>query len=210
MRQEVPGLAHEIDRRLPIRHPDMDVQAEDQERSRQLLQFFDDALVANAGREHLVLPVRKRMGAGGRDSEAGAIRRLGELMPDPEQLLPELTDVLADRRADLDDRLMQLSFDLIAEDRSARQQQLRHVRPEFSAVGVDDLKFLFDAERKAEHRLLIIYWGSDCRTSPRISKTRRTFRADMPKASSFRALPARLPRRCRTPSRCCRSAPSRH
>src|SRR5437762_2343529 len=61
---------------------------------------------------------------------------------------PQLLDAAADLRADLDDRLVQLALDRIAKRLGARGQQLRHVRAELPRVGIDDLKFLFDADRE--------------------------------------------------------------
>ena len=46
---------------------------EDEQRSRQLLQLLDDVLVALAGRDDLIVPVRERMRARGRHREAGAL-----------------------------------------------------------------------------------------------------------------------------------------
>ena len=128
MRQEVARLVHQVDRGLPVGHGDVDVQAEDQQRPRQLLQLLDDAVVADAGGEDLVLPVGERMRAGGRDREPDALGRGGELPADAEDLAAQLADVRADLRADLDDRLVELALDLVAEHRRARGQQLGHVR----------------------------------------------------------------------------------
>ena len=63
MRQEVPHFVHQIDHRRPVGHADVHVQAEDQQRTRELLQLLDDAVVADARRQDLILPVRERMGA---------------------------------------------------------------------------------------------------------------------------------------------------
>src|SRR5207253_9638550 len=51
--------------------------------------------------------------------------------------------------ADLDDRLVQLRLDLIAEGGGARRQQLRDVRTELPRLGVDNLKLLLDADGEA-------------------------------------------------------------
>ena len=48
----------------------MNVQPEDEQRARELLQLLDDAVVADAGREDLILPVREGVRAGGCDGEA--------------------------------------------------------------------------------------------------------------------------------------------
>ena len=99
VRQEVARLVHQVDRRRPSGHGDVDVQAEDQQRPRQLLQLLDDAVVADAGRENLILPVRKRMRAGGRDRQPDALGGAGQLAADAEDLVAQLGDVAADLRA---------------------------------------------------------------------------------------------------------------
>ena len=98
-------------------HADVHVQPEDQERSRELLQLFDDAVVADARREDLILPVRERVRSRGRHREPSALRGSHQLVPDPEDLLAQLGDIRADPGADLDDRLVELALDLIAESR---------------------------------------------------------------------------------------------
>ncbi len=127
----------------------MDVQAEDQERPRQLLQFLDDVLVAFARRDILLAPFRKWMRAGGGDAEAHAFGRRRQATPNPVHLGVELVDVLTDLRADLDDGLVELALDLIAQDRGARRQELADMRTQLPGGGIDDLKLLFDADREA-------------------------------------------------------------
>jgi hypothetical protein len=56
VRQEVAHLVHQVDHDRTIRQADVHVQAEDQERPRQLLQLLDDVVVANAGRDDLIFP----------------------------------------------------------------------------------------------------------------------------------------------------------
>src|SRR5260221_8198819 len=58
VRQEVAGFVQELDRAGAIGYRDVDVQSEDQERAGQLLELFDDVLVALARRENLDLPFR--------------------------------------------------------------------------------------------------------------------------------------------------------
>ena len=156
VRQEVARLVEELDRAGPVGHGDVDVQPEDQQRARQLLQLFDDVLVALAGREDLVLPVRKRMRAGGRDAQPDALGALRELAADVADLVLELGDVGADLRADLDDRLVELALDLIAE-RGARRQQLGHVRAQLPGLGVHDLELFLDADGEGvRHQRIIV------------------------------------------------------
>src|SRR5262245_31866973 len=121
MREEVSRRVHEIDGGLVVRHRYVDVQPENQERPRQLLQLFDNAVVTNTRRENLIFPVRERMRPRRRDGEANAFGSAGELTARPEDLFAELRYVLADPRADLDDRLVQLALDLLAERRRTRR-----------------------------------------------------------------------------------------
>jgi hypothetical protein len=51
------GRKYRIDHRRLVGNGDVDVETEDEERSRKLLELFDDAVVADTGREDLVLPV---------------------------------------------------------------------------------------------------------------------------------------------------------
>ena len=92
------------------------------------------------------------MRARGGDREADPLGRGRQLAPDCEQISSRSSlDVGADLRADLDDRLVHLALDLIAERRRARREELGHVRPQVSALGVDDLEFLLDADGEAVH-----------------------------------------------------------
>src|SRR4029079_7840287 len=76
---------------------------------------------------------------------------------DAADLLVELGDVGADLRADLDDRLMQLALELIAE-RMAGVEQLRHVRAQLPRRRIDDLELLLDADGEGvRHQAMISY-----------------------------------------------------
>ena len=76
---------------------------------------------------------------------------LDQLVADPENLVAQLGDVGTDPRADLDDRLVHLPLDLIAEGRGRGGEQCDDVRPELPRLRVDDLELLFDAQREAVH-----------------------------------------------------------
>ena len=90
VRQEVAHLVHQIDHDRPIGHADVHVQAEDQQRPRQLLQFLDDVVVADAGRDDLVFPARERMRAGGGHGEADALGGIRQLAAVAEDFLAQL------------------------------------------------------------------------------------------------------------------------
>ena len=151
VRQEVAHFVHEIDHDRPIRQPDVHVQTKNQKRPRELLQLLDDVVVADARRDDLIFPAREGMGARGGHGQADPFGRARQFPPVAINLLAQLADVGADLRADLDDRLMHLALDLLPEHWRTRRQELGDVRPQFSALGVDDLEFLFDAEGEAVH-----------------------------------------------------------
>ena len=148
MGEEIARLVQQIDDRRAVRHRDVDVQSEDQQRPRELLHLLDDVLVALAGGDDLVDPARERVGAGGGNAEADALGAVAQVAADPADLVLELPDVRADARPDFDDRLVQLRFDLVAERRRALGEQLRDVRPQLPRPGIDDLEFLFHADRE--------------------------------------------------------------
>src|SRR5262249_61359109 len=81
-------------------------------------------------------------------AKADALGGVGEIAPDADDLFGQLVDAGADLRAHLDDRLMHLALDRVAERRRARREQLLHVRAELPGRRVDDLEFLFDADRE--------------------------------------------------------------
>ena len=97
------------------------------------------------------------MRAGRGDAQAHPLGRLGQLAAGPDNFFGELFDRRADLRADLDDRLVHLALDVIAERRRARGEQLRHVGPQLPRVRVDDLELFLDTDREGVmHRSVII------------------------------------------------------
>ena len=129
-----------------IGYRDVHVQSEDQQRPRQLLQLLDDVLVALARRDDLIDPVREGVRAGGGDAQADALRGIGEIAAIADDFLGQLADVRTDLGPDLDDRLVHLALDLIAEGGHARRQQLLHVRAKLPGLGIDDLELFLDAD----------------------------------------------------------------
>jgi hypothetical protein len=156
VRQKVPDLVHQVDHDRPIRQADVDVEAENQERPRELLQFLDDVVVTNAGRDDLIFPARKRMSARSGHGKTDPLGRIRQLPAIAEDLLAKLGHVAADLRAHFDDRLMHLALDLVSQHRCTRRQKLGDVRPQLSALRVDDLEFLLDAEGEAVHEGMIL------------------------------------------------------
>ena len=148
MRQKVPRFVHQIDHRRSIRHGDVDVEAEDQQRARELLQLLDDVLVAFAGRDDLIHPARERMRAGGGDAQPDALGGVGEIAPRADDFFRQLLGRRADFGTDLDDRLVHFPLDLIAEGGRARLEQLGDVRAQLPRVGIHDLELFLDADRE--------------------------------------------------------------
>jgi len=80
------------------------------------------------------------MRAGRGDRQTDALSRGHKLGAHAGHLVPQFGDVAADARAHLDDRLVQLALDLIAERGRARRDELAHVRPESPGTRIDDLE----------------------------------------------------------------------
>jgi hypothetical protein len=115
VRQEITGRVHDIDCRLIVGDGDVHVQPEDQKRTRQLLQLLDDTVVANAGRENLILPMREGVGTGCGNGETDAFGAAREFASSAEDFGAKLGNVSANACPDFHDRLMQLGFDLLTE-----------------------------------------------------------------------------------------------
>ena len=64
VREEVARCIHDVDMRRSIREAYVNVQTEDQERSGQQLEFFDEVVVSVIGRNDLIFPMRERMRTG--------------------------------------------------------------------------------------------------------------------------------------------------
>jgi hypothetical protein len=68
--QQIPHRVHDVDCPLRIRYADMDVETEGEERTRDHLILFDHQIVSFILKDLVILPMRERMGAGGRQSPA--------------------------------------------------------------------------------------------------------------------------------------------
>jgi hypothetical protein len=148
VRQKIARLVHQVDHRRGVWHRHVHVQAEDQQRPRQLLQLLDDVLIALARGDDLIHPVRERMGAGGGDAQAHPLCGVRQIAPGADDLAGQLFDRSTDLGADLDNRLVHLALDVVAEGGRARREQFRDVRSELPGGGIDDLKFFLDADGK--------------------------------------------------------------
>ena len=84
--------------------------------------------------------------AGPGDGKTDPIRRGAQLRADLQHLVLEARHVLTNRSANLDDRLMHLALDVIAECGRTRREQLRDMGPQFPRCGIDDLKLFLDAD----------------------------------------------------------------
>src|SRR5687768_11107730 len=129
----------------------MHMQTEDQVCARDHLQVIDDLVVASRGGDGYRRPVGDRMSSSCGNPEAAFARKLADLEAQPRDLAAGVGDIAADGRADLDDCVVHLPFDLILEALLTLGEHLLNVRFELARVRLDDLKLFFDAE--GERRL---------------------------------------------------------
>src|SRR5713101_2898916 len=127
----------------------MNVHAKNQQRPRQLLQFFDDIFVALAGRNHLVDPTGKWMRPGRRDLQPRTLRRGNQLASRSMHLNAQFANVFADFRSCLHDGLVHFMLHLILNRRRNFVHQLHHVRTQFARRWIDDLEFFFNTDGEA-------------------------------------------------------------
>ncbi len=148
VREEVAHGVHDLDARFVVLDGDVHVLAEDQVRPRHHLQVLDQPVVVRAGRDRHRRPMRERVRAGGGDAQAVGAREADDLGAQPRHLAPRLLHVAADRRADLDDRVVHLALDLGLEQRLALRKHLLDVRLQLVRRGIDDLELFLDPDRE--------------------------------------------------------------
>ena len=124
------------------------MQAEDQVRARQHLHLVQQLVVARRRCHRDVGPMRDWMCARRCDAQSVFARELDDLAAQSGHLLARLFHILADRRPDLDDRVVHLTLDFVFEPLLAFGEHLLDVRFQFARLGIDNLKLLFDAERE--------------------------------------------------------------
>src|SRR5580700_1502869 len=149
VRQEIAHHVHYVDGGLLVGHGNVNVHAEDQERARELLQLFDDILIAFAGRDDLIDPARERVRARGGDLQADAFRGGYEFAARAVHFDAQLAHVFTDVGAGFDDGLVHLVLDLLDDVGRSGGHQLQNVRAQLARGWIDDLEFLFYANRKA-------------------------------------------------------------
>src|SRR5687768_6441698 len=150
MRQEVARLVHDLEAPLPVRDPDVDVQAEDEELADDVLQLLLEHLVAVVLGHLLLLPVGERMRARGDEAQSLGTQEGRQRAAQLEDLLARLGDVGADLRADLDDRLHHLALHALAEARRRHGEERLDVALQL-AVAIDDLELLLDPDGETRH-----------------------------------------------------------
>src|SRR5450432_610321 len=161
MRQKIANHIHHVDGGLLVGHGDVDVHAEDEQRTRQLLQLFDDIFVAFAGGDDLVDPAGEGMGAGGGYLQANAFGGGDQLTAGAVHFDAELADVFADFGAGLDDGLVHLVLDLLDDIGRGGGDELHYMRAQFARRGIDDLEFFFYADGEAVSHEVALRIGLD-------------------------------------------------
>ena len=124
MRHEIAHLIHDVDTQFAVRNSDVNVHAKNQQPARDVAHVLGQAFVAVFVCENLILPARKRVGAGSDDLAAVLLSDLGHDPPQPHHFLARLFDVAANMAADLYLRLQHLGFDLIPKDDGTLLQKL--------------------------------------------------------------------------------------
>ena len=146
VRQKIARLVHDVDGRFAVRNSDVDVEAEDEIRPRELLHVPDDFFVALAFGDELIAPVRKRMRAGRSDPQPGFAGERSELAPELDDVFARMRDRRTNLGAQFDDRLVHLGLDLLFQQDLAALEDFLDVRPQLARLGIDDREFFLDAE----------------------------------------------------------------
>ena len=146
MWQKIARRIHDMNLSLAIRNTDVHMQAKDQKRTRNGLQFLHQQLVPLVIENLLVLPARNGMRRSGCNPKSVLLGQRGNDTPQVRYISPRLLDVFADAGADLDHRLDHLGLDLFAENHLPFVEKLRNVRTQLARLRIDDLKLFFYAE----------------------------------------------------------------
>ncbi|MNL41779.1 hypothetical protein D3C87_1642030 [compost metagenome] len=144
--QEVAGLVDQVDGQVLVLDAHVDVHAEDQVGAGHVLQVVDQHLVAVLVGDVLGLPVAEGVGARGHDLEAVLLGQAGDRRAQLHDVLGGLGDVGADVGADLDDRLVHLGLDALAEDHAPLFEHDRDVTAKLPRLGIDDLVLFLDPD----------------------------------------------------------------
>ena len=150
VRQEISGLAEEIDAELVVVDADMDVHAADDEAPHHLLQILSKDVVALFVGVLLARPLGERMGRGGDGSEAELAGDSAHGRAQADQIGARLLDRAADLGADFDLRAQEFRADLawqrlLAFGEEGRRRFLREV----ARLLVDEEIFLLHADGEA-------------------------------------------------------------
>jgi hypothetical protein len=145
VRQEVARDVRGVDQEVAILDADVNVRAEDQQLTREVLHRVLRADVALERRDLLIGPVRERMRARGGDLEPASAGELHDAAPELHELMPHFGGRTTDRGPDLDDGLVQLGLHL-PHHQVIVLEDLRDVGLKLTRLGIDDLVFLFDAD----------------------------------------------------------------
>ena len=146
VRKEIANHIHHVDGGLLVGHGDVHVHSEDQQGACELLQLFDDILIALAGGDDLIDPARKGMSAGSGDVQSGAVSGGNQFVAGTVHFNAQFVDIFANVGARFDDGLMHFVLDLVGDARGGRGNELHDVRTQRTGGRIDDLEFFFDAD----------------------------------------------------------------
>ena len=137
----------DLDRLVGIVDRDVDVHAEDELASRDVLHLVDERAIAVAGRDALALEEAEGVRAGGADSKPLLARDAADVAANLAQLLRDLARRMTDGRRDLEHRLHQLRVDdrleLVPGDRGEHGVD---VLDEVERLRVEEHVLLLDSE----------------------------------------------------------------
>src|ERR1700722_4083928 len=144
MRQKIARHVHQVDHGGAVGNGHVNVHAENQERASQLLQLFDNILIAITRRDHLVNPTGEWVSAGGGNLQANSFGGPHQFPAGAPHIGGYLDNVPVRFRADFDDRLVHLGLDLLAQARRSGGNEFAYVRTQFTRGRVNDLKLFLD------------------------------------------------------------------
>ena len=166
MRQHVAHDIHGVDGKGAVLDADVDVHAKDQQALCQQLHLLEHALVARERRHRLLLPAAEGVRGRGGHRQPFLRGQADDKAALVGQFFLQLIQRVADRRAQLDHRLVQLRLEVALDHHDlVAFEKLRDKRAQLARLGVDDLVFLFNADRERGSLAHAVFSVSSARKS---------------------------------------------